>query len=100
VVLDTLNSYLKPHGFWFGPDVATSSRATLGGMITNDSSGARVALYGTTADHVLALEIALADGRIETVGPGRTALAPQRELAGKLAGQHATAIAERMPPAS
>src|ERR1051326_975607 len=42
VVLDQLNSFLKPHGFCFGPDVATSSRATLGGMIANNSSGARV----------------------------------------------------------
>ena len=41
VVLDQLNDFLKPHGFCFGPDVATSSRATLGGMIANNSSGAR-----------------------------------------------------------
>src|SRR5437763_15496017 len=40
VVLDQLNDFLKPHGFCFGPDVATSSRATLGGMIANNSSGA------------------------------------------------------------
>ena len=39
VVLDQLNEFLKPHGFCFGPDVATSSRATLGGMIANNSSG-------------------------------------------------------------
>src|SRR4051794_818222 len=38
VVLDQLNGFLKPHGFCFGPDVATSSRATIGGMIANDSS--------------------------------------------------------------
>ena len=53
VVLDQLNAFLKPHGFCFGPDVATSSRATIGGMIANNSSGARVPVYGTTADHVL-----------------------------------------------
>src|SRR5213075_2391052 len=41
VVLDQLNAFLKPHGFCFGPDVATSSRATIGGMIANNSSGAR-----------------------------------------------------------
>src|SRR6266566_6390034 len=39
VVLDQLNDFLRPHGFCFGPDVATSSRATLGGMIANNSSG-------------------------------------------------------------
>ena len=37
VVLDQLNDFLRPHGFCFGPDVATSARATLGGMIANNS---------------------------------------------------------------
>ena len=55
VVLDQLNDFLRPHGFCFGPDVATSSRATLGGMIANNSSGARCPVYGTTADHVTSL---------------------------------------------
>src|SRR5436305_1046291 len=64
VVLDQLNVFLKPHGFCFGPDVATSSRATIGGMIANNSSGAHVPVYGTTSDHVLSTEIVLADGRI------------------------------------
>src|SRR5206468_12900740 len=68
VVLDQLNAFLKPHGFRFGPDVATSSRATLGGMIANNSSGSHTPVYGTTADHVNALEIVLADGAVETIG--------------------------------
>jgi len=68
VVLDQLNDFLKPHGFCFGPDVATSARATLGGMIANNSSGARCPVYGTTADHVISLEIVMADGRIEKIG--------------------------------
>src|SRR5216684_3045334 len=63
VVLDDLNKFLRPHGFCFGPDVATSSRATLGGMIANNSSGARTPYYGTTADHVVAVEAVLSDGR-------------------------------------
>ena len=68
VVLDQLNDFLNPHGSCFGPDVATSSRATLGGMIANNSSGARVPVYGTTADHVLSTEIVLADGRVVEIG--------------------------------
>jgi FAD/FMN-containing dehydrogenase/Fe-S oxidoreductase len=98
VVLDQLNTFLKPRGFCFGPDVATSSRATLGGMIANNSSGARVPVYGTTADHVRALEIVLADGRIETIGPGHPALAAEREMIAGLVRQKAAEIAERMPP--
>jgi len=98
VVLDQLNAFLKPHGYRFGPDVATSSRATLGGMIANNSSGAHVPVYGTTADHIRALEIVLADGRIENVGPDHDTLRPQRELIGNLVRQHASDIRERMPP--
>ena len=98
VVLDQLNAFLKPHGFCFGPDVATSSRATLGGMIANNSSGARVPVYGTTADHVRALEIVLADGRIETIGQGHPALAAEQEMIGQLVREQRAEIAERMPP--
>ncbi len=98
VVLDQLNAFLQPHGFCFGPDVATSSRATIGGMIANNSSGARVPVYGTTADHVRALEIVLADGRIVTIGPGHEALAPEHESIAQLVRQESTQIAEWMPP--
>ncbi len=97
VVLDQLNAFLRPHGFCFGPDVATSSRATLGGMISNNSSGARVPVYGTTADHVRALEIVLADGRVETIGPGRPTLAAERDAIAQLVRQASAEIAERMP---
>jgi FAD/FMN-containing dehydrogenase/Fe-S oxidoreductase len=97
VVLDQLNAFLSPHGFCFGPDVATSSRATLGGMIANNSSGSHVPVYGTTADHVLALEIVLADSRVETIGDGRNSLASLRDQAQQLAERHAATIAERMP---
>jgi len=98
VVLDQLNAFLKPHSFCFGPDVATSSRATLGGMIANNSSGARVPVYGTTADHVVSLELVMADGRVEIIGNGRDSLGQQRDLVMKLVGAQEREIAERMPP--
>src|SRR6202521_2774512 len=98
VVLDQLNAFLKPHGFCFGPDVATSSRATIGGMIANDSSGARVPVYGTTADHVISQEIVMADGRIERIGPKHQSLRNERDQIEKLVCAHATEIAERWPP--
>src|SRR5947209_4722376 len=97
VVLDQLNAFLNSHGFCFGPDVATSSRATLGGMIANNSSGARVPVYGTTADHVLSLELVLADGRIEQIGPEHDTLRPERDLVKNLVLQNAKEISERMP---
>ena len=98
VVLDQLNAFLKPHGFCFGPDVATSSRATLGGMIANNSSGSHVPFYGVTADHVLSLEIVLADGSIQQTGPGRNSLPSQRQLLTKLLREHADRINEFLPP--
>ncbi|MEY2490536.1 MAG: hypothetical protein QOC70_2478 [Verrucomicrobiota bacterium] len=97
VVLDQLNAFLKPHGFCFGPDVATSSRATIGGMIANDSSGARVPVYGTTADHVISQELVLADGTIEQIGPAHDTLRAQRELIANLIAAHAAEVGERMP---
>ncbi|HLW35114.1 MAG TPA: FAD-linked oxidase C-terminal domain-containing protein [Chthoniobacterales bacterium] len=98
VVLDQLNAFLKPHGFCFGPDVATSSRATIGGMIANNSSGARVPVYGTTADHVLSTEIVLADGRIMTIGPENESFADERARIDRLVRAHAAEMAERWPP--
>ena len=52
VVLDQLNRHLSPMGRMFGPDVSTSSRATIGGMIGNNSCGAHSIIYGKTIDHV------------------------------------------------
>jgi FAD/FMN-containing dehydrogenases len=98
VVLDQLNDFLRPPGFCFGPDVATSARATLGGMIANNSSGARVPVYGTTADHVLSLEIVMADGRIEKIGPGHETLCVEREKIDNLIRAHVHEMSERMPP--
>ncbi len=98
VVLDQLNAFLKPQGFCFGPDVATSARATIGGMIANNSSGARVPVYGTTADHVLATEIVLADGRIETIRPANDSLTEERQRISGLVCASAHEIAAQMPP--
>ncbi|HOX56201.1 MAG TPA: FAD-linked oxidase C-terminal domain-containing protein [Candidatus Paceibacterota bacterium] len=98
VILDQLNNFLRPHGYWFGPDVATSARATLGGMIANNSSGSHAPVYGTTADHINELEVVLADGRNVAVGPKHDTLRKQRELVGDLLYFHGLTIAERLPP--
>ena len=73
VVLDDLNRAAAAYGLAFGPDVATASRATLGGMIANNSAGARSVLHGLTADHVLALDVPLAAGARATRGGGAPA---------------------------
>ncbi len=62
VVKDQLNDYLRPYGFFFSPDLSTSNRATIGGMVNTDASGQGSLIYGKTSDHVLALESVLANG--------------------------------------
>ncbi|HEV2320669.1 MAG TPA: FAD-linked oxidase C-terminal domain-containing protein, partial [Verrucomicrobiae bacterium] len=98
VVLDQLNAYLRPHGFRFGPDVAPSSRATLGGMIANDSSGAHTPVYGTTAMHVSSLDIVMADGNMVEVREDSDTLPRQRGLLESIFSFNALAIAEHFPP--
>jgi FAD/FMN-containing dehydrogenase/Fe-S oxidoreductase len=69
VVLDQLNRALARHELQFGPEVATASRANLGGMIGNNSAGSRSIVYGKTLDHVRRLDAVLADGTLASFGP-------------------------------
>jgi FAD/FMN-containing dehydrogenase/Fe-S oxidoreductase len=69
VVLDTLNRAAGAHNLQFGPDVATASRANLGGMIGNNSAGSRSIVYGKTIDHVRRVDVVLSDGSRTTFGP-------------------------------
>ena len=64
IVLDELNAFLNKHGLHFAPDPATSSRATVGGMIGNNSSGTKSLIYGITRDHILETKTLLSDGNI------------------------------------
>lgn len=64
VVKDQLNAALRPHGYFFAPDLSTSNRATIGGMINTDASGQGSCLYGKTRDHVLELKTVLLDGAV------------------------------------
>ena len=89
VVLAQLNEVLKPYGLTFGPDVATSSRATLGGMIANNSSGARAPFYGTTLEHVDSLEAVLPDGRTALLS------STSQDMRENLAAAHASVLARR-----
>jgi len=85
VVLDQLNAHLEPRGLMFGPDVATSSHANLGGMIGNNSAGAHSLVYGRTVEHLLGLEVLLADGRRMRLEQGSAERDPrQREIATRL----------------
>ena len=69
VVLDQINAHVKHLGLFFGPDTATSNRANLGGLIGNNSCGARSIFYGKTIDHVLELKMQLATGEEAVLKP-------------------------------
>ena len=81
VVQEDLNRAAKRFGLGFGPDTSTSNRATLGGMIGNNSSGSESVVYGTTIDHVLELDVVLADGTRATFAEGHAASARARRSA-------------------
>ncbi|WP_341644542.1 D-2-hydroxyglutarate dehydrogenase YdiJ [Thauera sp. SDU_THAU2] len=87
VVKDQLNAALKPHGLFFAPELSTSNRATIGGMINTDASGQGSCVYGKTRDHVLALDFVLLGGeRLQSVPLDEEALDRMCELPGR-AGQ-------------
>jgi len=109
VVKDQLNAALLPHGLFFAPELSTSNRATLGGMINTDASGQGSCTYGKTRDHVHALDVVLLGGeRFESrpldeaglaaasAGSGRVG-AVYREAA-RIERSHAALIKERFPP--
>lgn len=109
VVQEQLNSAAERFGLMFGPDTSTANRATIGGMIGNNSAGSQSVRYGMTADHVLALEVVLSDGTITTfqplTEPERRARALTQTLDGRIhAGlpdilhRYREAIATDFPP--
>ena len=69
VVKDQLNNAIKPYGLFFAPELSTSNRATIGGMINTDASGQGSVMYGKTRDHVLSLKTVLLDGHILESAP-------------------------------
>ncbi len=66
VVQEQLNLHLRPMGYLFGPDTSTANRATIGGMMGNNSAGSHSILYGKTIDHVLEMDVVLASGEGRT----------------------------------
>lgn len=64
VILEDLNRAVAKHGLMFGPDPASAERATMGGVIGNNATGAHSILYGMSADHLLEAEVILSDGSL------------------------------------
>ncbi len=64
VIISALNHTLRPHGLMLGPDPASAERATIGGALANNATGAHSIRYGMFADQVLAATCVLADGQM------------------------------------
>ncbi|MDK1374076.1 MULTISPECIES: FAD-binding and (Fe-S)-binding domain-containing protein [unclassified Sinorhizobium] len=108
VVKDQLNAALKSHGLFFAPELSTSNRATIGGMISTDACGQGSCLYGKTRDHVLELTTVLSDGTVWRSNPMDETQLAKVSARGDLPGAihsvvdqlqraHAVEIAERFP---
>src|SRR5580700_3487331 len=101
IVLDELNRKLKSSGLWFPVDISTASRATIGGMVGNNSCGARSLRYGNTRENVISIDTLLADGtraHFGRVGDGKTNVpdALAHDLLA-IAAREAGEIARRFP---
>src|SRR5215831_1314533 len=108
LVQDELNAHVRPMGLQFGPDTSTSNRATIGGMIGNNSAGAHSLTYGKTLDHVIELTVLLADGsevvlkdlsseEVERKSRSETLEAKAYREISRLAQQHKSEILARYP---
>jgi len=108
LVLNFLNRAAAEHNLMFGPDPASGERATLGGVVGNNSTGAHSILYGMTVNHIVAADVILSDGsqaHFEAVdGRGLQARAQGNSLEARLyreipqlVDRYAQAIREHFP---
>jgi FAD/FMN-containing dehydrogenase/Fe-S oxidoreductase len=107
--LDSLNRLLKPNGLMFGPDPSSGNRATIGGVVGNNATGAHSILYGMTSDNVRAIKAVRYGGGVVELGPGtreeQAARARHPDETGRLLAallpfgeQHADLIRRDFPP--
>jgi FAD/FMN-containing dehydrogenase/Fe-S oxidoreductase len=69
LILSKLNAAAAKHVLMFGPDPASAERATMGGVIGNNATGAHSILYGMTADHLVSADVIQSDGSLATWEP-------------------------------
>ncbi|TYC50775.1 FAD-binding oxidoreductase, partial [Rhodobacterales bacterium] len=106
VIKDQLNEALAPHGLFFAPELSTSSRATIGGMISTDACGQGSCAYGKTSNHVLALRTALMGGEVLETGrqtyspsdsPADGRIGEVLEVLDRISREQADLIRDRFP---
>src|SRR4029453_18363413 len=102
VINADLSAAARPHGLFYAPDPSSQLACTLGGNVAENSGGPHTLKYGTTTDHVLALELVLPDGSCFELG-NATGFAPGFDWVGAVVGSEGTlgivtAITVRLEP--
>ncbi|HRQ23760.1 MAG TPA: FAD-binding oxidoreductase, partial [Anaerolineales bacterium] len=102
VILSNLNRAAAKHGLTFGPDPASAERATMGGVIGNNATGAHSILYGMSADHLLEADVILGDGSLAVFGEwkmenGNERLTMIHETIHRIRENYAQAIKQNHP---
>src|SRR5215212_3161722 len=101
VVLSNLNKAAGMHGLQYGPDPASAERATMGGVIANNATGAHSLLYGMTVDHLISAEVIMADGSMGVFGERSTLdnslISNLHASAHEIRENYADRIAQRWP---
>ena len=89
VVNIDLTHAAEEHGLYFAPDPSSQKACTIGGNVAENSGGPHCLAYGVTTNHVLGMEVVLADGSIQWLG-GRTRENPGYDLRGIVIGSEGT----------
>jgi glycolate oxidase subunit GlcD len=89
VVNADLSKAASPHGLFFAPDPSSQLSCTIGGNVAENSGGPHTLKYGTTTNHVLGLELVLADGSVARLG-SRSGFEAGYDLVGAVVGSEGT----------
>ncbi len=89
VVNAELSTAIAGHGLFFAPDPSSQQACTIGGNVAENAGGPHTLKYGTTTNHILALEMVLPDGRVERFG-NRVGESPGYDWVGAIVGSEGT----------
>lgn len=84
-----ISKAVAPHGLYYAPDPSSQKACSIGGNIAENSGGPHCLAYGSTTNHILALEVVLPDGEVVWLGD-RTGEAPGYDLRGAFIGSEGT----------
>ena len=89
VVNIDLTAAASKYGLYYAPDPSSQKACTIGGNVAENSGGPHCLAYGVTTNHVLGMEVVLADGSVHWYG-GKTREAPGYDLRGIMIGSEGT----------